>query len=314
MMRIAVMGTGGVGGYFGAKLARAGNDVTFIARGAHLAAIREHGLRVESAAGDMVLPNVTATDDVSSLAPVDVVMFCVKLWDVEEAAARIAPLLAGGGVVIAFQNGIDSPDVLRRVVGDAQVLGGVAYIAAAISAPGVIAHTGSMARLRIGAFDDRLAPRAHAFVDACQAAGIDAELASDIRRAIWEKFVFLAALSGVTALSRQPVGGIRADSDLRATFDAAMKEIVALARARDVALPDDFLPRQLRALDGLPAEMRSSMQNDLLAGRRLEAPWLCGRVAGLAREAGLAAPVNATIYAGLKPYVNGASTATETRQ
>jgi 2-dehydropantoate 2-reductase len=305
-MRIAVFGTGGVGGYFGAKLARAGNDVAFFARGAHLAAMRANGLRVESAGGDIALPNVVATDDPAALAPVDAVMFCVKLWDVEAAAALVAPLLAGGGVVIAFQNGIDSPDILRRVVGDAHVLGGVAYIAAAIGAPGVIAHTGSMARLRVGAFDERLAARAQAFVHACTAAGIDAELAIDIRRAIWEKFVFLAALSGVTALSRQPVGGIRGDADLRAAFEAAMNEIVALARARSVALPDDFLPRQMRTLDGLPAEMRSSMQNDLLSGRRLEAPWLCGRVAGLAAEAGIAAPVNATIYAGLKPYVNGA--------
>ena len=306
-MRIAVFGTGGVGGYFGAKLARAGNDVAFIARGAHLAAIRERGLRVESAGGDIVLPTVVATDDPSAIAPVDAVMFCVKLWDVEAGAKLVAPLLANGGVVIAFQNGIDSPDILRRVVGDAHVLGGVAYIAAAIWAPGVIAHTGAMARLRIGAFDDRLAARAQAFVHACTSAGIDAELASDIRRAIWEKFVFLAALSGVTALSRQPVGGIRGDPDLRAAFAAAMEEIVALARARSVALPDDFLPRQMRALDGLPAEMRSSMQNDLLSGRRLEAPWLCGRVAGLAAEAGIAAPVNATIYAGLKPYLDGAA-------
>ena len=141
---------------------------------------------------------------------------------------------------------------------------------------------------------------------ACTSAGIDAELASDIGRAIWEKFVFLAALSGVTALSRQPVGGIRGDADLRAAFESAMKEIVALARARSVALADDFLPRQMRALDGLPAEMRSSMQNDLLSGRRLEAPWLCGRVAALAADLGIAAPVNATIYAGLKPYLNGA--------
>jgi 2-dehydropantoate 2-reductase len=305
-MRIAVFGTGGVGGYFGAKLANAGNDVAFIARGAHLDAMRSEGLRIESAGGDIALRDVVATDDPSSLAPVDVVMFCVKLWDVERAATQVAPLLVKGGVVIPFQNGIDAPDILQRVVGDAHVLGGVAYIAAAIRVPGVIAHTGSMARLRVGAFDDRLVDRARAFVRACTSAGIDAELAPDIRRAIWEKFVFLTALSGVTALSRQPVGGIRGDPDLRTAFEAAMKETVALARARNVALPDDLLPRQMRAVDGLPAEMRSSMQNDLLAGRRLEAPWLCGRVARLASEAGIAAPVNATIYAGLKPFIDGA--------
>jgi 2-dehydropantoate 2-reductase len=312
-MRIAVFGTGGVGGYFGAKLTAAGNDVAFIARGAHLAAMRRDGLRVKSAGGDIAVRSVIATDDPSSLAPVDVVMLCVKLWDVEDAAAQVAPLLGRHGAVIALQNGINSPEILSRVVGDARVLGGVAYIAAAIDAPGVIVHTGSMAKLRVGAFDTALpasrgerADRASDFVRACTSAGIDAEVAPDIRRAIWEKFVFLTALSGVTALSRQPVGAVRSDPDLRAAFAAAIKETVALARAQNVALPDDFLPKQMRAIDGLPAQMRSSMQNDLLAGRRLEAPWLCGRVAELSAAAGIAAPVNATIYAGLKPFVNGA--------
>lgn len=307
-MRIAVMGTGGVGGYFGAKLAKAGNDVAFVARGAHLDAMRRQGLRIQSASGDIELRDVVATDDPSSLAPVDVVMFCVKLWDVETAAARIAPLLGARGVVIPFQNGIDSPEMLRRVLGEERVLGGVAYIAATIAAPGIVAQTGSMAKLRVGAFGDAsdCRDRARDFVRACTDAGIDAELAPDIRRALWEKFVFLTALSGVTALSRQPVGGIRGDPDLRGAFAASMHETVALARARNVALPDDFLPAQMRALDRLPAEMRSSMQNDLMAGRRLEAPWLCGRVAELSAQAGLAAPVNATIYAGLKPFVDGA--------
>ena len=312
-MRIAVFGTGGVGGYFGAKLTVAGNDVAFIARGAHLAAMRRDGLRVKSGGGDIAVRSVVATDDPSSLAPVDVVMLCVKLWAVEDAAAQVAPLLGRHGAVIALQNGIDSPEILSRVVGDARVLGGVAYIAAAIGAPGVIVHTGSMAKLRVGAFDTAVpasrgerADRASDFVRACTSAGIDAEVAPDIRRAIWEKFVFLTALSGVTALSRQPVGAVRSDPDLRAAFAAAMKETVALARAQNVALPDDFLPKQMRAIDGLPAQMHSSMQNDLLAGRRLEAPWLCGRVAELSAAAGIAAPVNATIYAGLKPFVNGA--------
>jgi 2-dehydropantoate 2-reductase len=266
----------------------------------------DNDLAIDEQAFRKHLRDVAATDDPSSLAPVDVVMFCVKLWDVERGAAQLPPLLGERGIVVAFQNGIDSPEILKRVVGDAHVVGGVAYIAAAIRAPGVIAHTGSMAKLRVGAFDERLSEGARAFVRACTTAGIDAELASDIRRAIWEKFVFLTALSGVTALSRQAVGFVRSDPDLRAAFAAAMKETVALAHARSVALPDDFLPNQMRAIDGLPAEMRSSMQNDLLAGRRLEAPWLCGRVAGLSAEAGIAAPVNATIYAGLKPYVDGA--------
>ena len=313
-MRIAVIGAGGVGGYFGAKLAQAGNDVVFVARGAHLAALRASGLRVTSAGGDVVLPRVAATDDPSTLAPADAVMFCVKLWDVEGAAAKIAPLVAHGGAVIPFQNGIDSPEILARALGAEHVLGGVAYIAAAIAAPGVIGHVGSMARLRVGAFEGAvpasrervLASKARGFVDACRAAGIDAQLAPDIRRALWEKFVFLNALAGVTCLARQPVGGIRGDPELRTVFEAAMAEGVAVARTRGVDLGDDFVSAQMRFLDGLPADMRSSMLNDLGAGHRLEAPWLCGRVAALAAEAGIAAPVNATIYAALKPYV-GAS-------
>jgi len=307
IVRIAVIGAGGVGGYFGAKLASGGHDVAFVARGAHLAAIREHGLRVESAAGDIVLRDVVATGDAASLPPVDVVMFCVKLWDAEQGAAQVQPLVARGGVVIPFQNGVDSADMLMRVLGASRVLGGVAYIAASIRSPGVVGHVGSMARLRVGAFDRSLADRAQAFVDACRAARIDAEVAPDIRRALWEKFVLLAALSGVTCLARQPVGSVRDDPDLHATFAAAMRETVAVATAQGVLLASDFVAGQLRVFDGLPAEMRSSMLNDLVAGRRLEAPWLCGRVAELAAQKGIAAPVNATIYAGLKPYLNGAA-------
>jgi 2-dehydropantoate 2-reductase len=306
-MRIAVIGAGGVGGYFGARLAQAGHEVTFVARGTHLAAMRAHGLRVESTLGDVALPRVDATDDPASLAPVDFVMFCVKLWDVERGAAQLAPLVERGGVVIPFQNGIDSVDILTRTVGK-RVLGGVAYIAASIRAPGIIAHVGTMARLRVGASDDAgLAARAQAFVDACTAAGVSAEHALDIRGALWEKFVFLNALSGLTCLARQPLGVIRADPELRATFEASMRETVAVARSQRVVLPDDFIARQLRALDTLPAEMRSSMLNDLVAGHRLEAPWLCGRVAEMAASAGLAAPVNATVYAALKPYLGGAT-------
>jgi len=305
-MRIAVIGAGGVGGYFGAKLARVGNEVAFVARGAHLAAMRATGLTVESGGGAIVLRNVAATDDPASLAPVDVVMFCVKLWDVERAAAQIAPLVSRGGVVVPFQNGIDSVPILQRQLGAASVLGGAAYIAASIRVPGIVAHVGSMARLRIGAFDDALRPKAQAFVDACRSAGIDVELAADIRRAIWEKFVFLSAFSGATCLARQPIGPIRSDSDLRATLASAMREATSVARSQGVDFPDDFVDRQMRAADGLPAEMRSSMLNDLAAGHRLEAPWLCGRVAQLAAQAGIAAPVNATMYAALKPYVDGA--------
>ena len=303
-MKIAVIGAGGVGGYFGGKLAQAGNDVTFVARGRHLDAVLGGGLRIESGLGNVVV-RAKATRDVASIGPVDVAMLCVKLWDVESTAPLLAPLVAQGGVVIPFQNGVESHEILQRVLGHEHVLGGVAYIAATIREPGVIAHTGTMARLTVGAFDPPLAPKAETFAAACQAAGIDCSVAPDIRVALWKKYVFLAAMSGWTSLARSPIGVIRSDPDLRAAMGAAMREIVAVGRARGVDVGDDFVDKQLAFMDTLPEAMRSSMLNDLTAGNRLEAPWLSGGVARMAKEAGIAAPVNATLYAALKPFVSG---------
>jgi len=305
-MRIAVIGAGGVGGYFGGRLAQAGHDVSFVARGAHLAAIRERGLVLESARGDATIANAMATDDPATLAPCDVVMFCVKLWDVEAVAQQIVPLVAKDGVVIPFQNGLESPRILARALGAQRVQGGVAYIAATIRAPGVIAHTGTMARLRIGAFPGGPADRAAVFVDACTKAGIEAENSADIERALWEKFCFLSAFSGCTCLIRQPLGAVRGDADVRRIFEAAIREGWTVGRARGVALADDYVAQQLAVSDTLPADMNSSMLNDLLAGNRLEASWLSGAVARMAAEAGLGAPVSATLYTAVKPYINGA--------
>lgn len=302
-MRIAVMGAGGVGGYFGAQFASAGHEVSLIARGAHLAALRANGLTVESAVSPVRSLPVQAVEDPAQLAPVDVVMFCVKLWDVEAAAPMIVPLLAGGGIVIPFQNGVDSHRVLMRILGPGRVAGGVAQIGAVIRAPGIITHTGTMARLRVGAFPEGPRAAVQAFADAGRSAGIAVDVVDDINRALWEKFVFLAAMSGVTALARQPIGAVRTDPDLRATLAAAMRETVAVAATQGVDFGDGFVERQMDFVDGLPAEMRSSMLNDLVAGRRLEAPWLAGAVARMAAAAGVAAPVSATIYAAMKPYV-----------
>ncbi|HYR00617.1 MAG TPA: 2-dehydropantoate 2-reductase [Casimicrobiaceae bacterium] len=304
-MRIAVMGAGGVGGYFGARLAHAGHDVAFVARGRHLLAMKERGLRVTSTLGDVHLARPVVTDDPSTLGWFDAVLFAVKLWDTESAAAAVKPLLAAGGVVVPFQNGVESIERVGAVVGPAQVMGGVAYIAAKIAEPGVVAHTGTMARLRFGTTDPAQAPVAEALLAACKGAGVEAELVSDIRKALWMKFVFLVGLSGVTAATRQPIGVIRADPDLRATFEAAMRETWSVGRARGVALPDDFVADQMRFGDGLPAEMKASMAHDLEAGNRLEAPWLSGAVARMAKEAGGEAPVNATLYAAVKPYLMG---------
>src|SRR5262252_7638754 len=204
-MRIAVMGAGGVGGYFGARLAHAGHDVAFIARGAHLAAMRERGLAVKSALGDVHLPKPTVTDDPAALGWFDVVLFAVKLWDTESAAAAIKPLLAAGGVVVPFQNGVESIERIGAVLGREAVMGGAAYIAATIAEPGVIAHTGTMARLQFGAVLPAQRDAAQELLVACKAAGIDADIPDDIREALWAKFGFLVALSGMTAATRQPI-------------------------------------------------------------------------------------------------------------
>jgi 2-dehydropantoate 2-reductase len=305
MMRIAVMAAGGVGGYFGARLAQAGHAVAFIARGRHLAAIRERGLTVRSAAGDIHLDKALASDDPSSVGAVDLVLFAVKLWDTESAAAACLPLVAGGGMVIPFQNGVESIERVSAVVGKTQVMGGAAYIAATIAEPGVIVHTGQMARLRFGPVLPAQEAPARSFLQACAEAGVDAELVADVRRVLWEKFVLLSALSGVTSATRQPIGRIRSDPDLRAVFEAAMGEAWAVGRARGIALAEDLVAQTMLLADGLPAEMKSSMLNDLVAGNRLEAPWLSGAVARMAKESALAAPVSATLYATVKPYSGG---------
>lgn len=304
-MRILVMGSGGVGGYFGARLAQAGNPVSFIARGRHLEALRSKGLTLKSALGDAQL-KVRAFQDPREAGEADVVIFAVKLWDTEGAAEQIRPV-AGRGVVIPFQNGVESIERLARVLGAERVMGGSAYIATRIAAPGVIEHTGTMARLSFGPVTPAQRAAAQSFLQACRAAGINAELADDIVRVNWEKFAFLVAVSGTTALARAPLGVVRTDPDLRWMFEQAMRETWTLARHRGVRLADDFVAKQMGFLDSLPAEMRASMLHDLEAGNRLEAPWLCGAVARMSAEAGLEAPVNRAIYAALKPFVNGSA-------
>jgi 2-dehydropantoate 2-reductase len=305
-MRIGVMGAGGVGGYFGARLAAAGHDVAFVARGRHLAAMRERGLAVKSANGDVHIARPKIAEAPATLGLADVVLFAVKLWDTETAAAAVRPLIAHGGIIVPFQNGVESIERIGAIVGREHVMGGVAYIAATIGEPGVIQHTGTMARLRFGPVTPAQQAPAEAFLAACKGAGIEAELSADIRVALWEKFVFLAAFSGLTSVARQPIGALRGDPDLRAALEAAMREAWAVGRAKGVGLTDDFVAQQMRFADGLPAEMKSSMLNDLAAGNRLEAPWLCGAVARMAAEVGIPAPVNATLFAALKPYCAGA--------
>ena len=295
-MRIAVMGTGGVGGYFGVRFALGGCDVSFIARGRHLDAIRRHGLKVESPLGDMHLATPRATDDAADIGPVDLVLFGVKLWDTETAAEAVAPLIGPETAVVSLQNGVRKDDILRNVLGERAVMGGACYIAAQIAQPGVIRHSGTMQKLVFGEYDGKRSMRAEAFLDACRQAGIEAEISADIRRTIWEKFVFLVGLSGLTTTIRKPIGPIRLNPRTRALLHDAMREVVAVGRAQGVQLAADFADNRLAFSDGLPATMTSSMHNDLERGNRLEVDGLSGDVVERGAAAGVPTPVNRVIY------------------
>lgn len=304
-MRIAIIGVGGVGGYFGGRLAAAGEDVLFVARGAHLKALQTDGLSIESANGALKNLKVNATDDVSKHGPVDVVILGVKLWDTEAALEQARPLVGPQTAVVSFQNGVESIAQIRKAFGDAAALGGTCHIAAVIGRPGVIAHTGTMARLTFGEPDGDLSPRVEALAAACGKAGFDAVASPDIKRAIWEKFVFLSTLSGMTTLARRPIGALRQDAGSWAIFRQALEETCAVARASGAALPPDHGAKAQAFGETLPAEMKSSMLGDLERGARLELPWLSGKVVKLGQQLGVSTPVHATITAGLLPFVNG---------
>jgi len=303
-MRIAVMGAGGVGGYFGGRLQQAGHEVAFVARGRHLEALRSKGLTLKSPLGDANL-KVKASENPAEFGTADVVLFAVKLWDTESAAERIRPLLGNGGVVIPFQNGVESIARLGKVLGAERVMGGAAYIAARIGEPGTIVQTGPIARLRFGTTLPAQRKAAETFLAACKDAKIDAELADDIERVLWEKFVLLVAISATTAITRKAIGAVRTDPDLRWLLETVMRETWAVGRKRGVKLADDQVAKTLAQADAFTPDMRASMAADLEAGGRLEAPWLSGAVARMAREAGVDATANRAIYAALKPYIDG---------
>lgn len=304
-MKIIVMGSGGVGGYFGGRLAAAGNEVTFVARGAHLQALRSSGLNVRSPRGDLHLAEVRAVETIAQAGLADLVMVGVKLWDTESIAPSLRPLAERGAAIVSFQNGVQKDDVLRKHVPPDAVMGGVCYIAATIAEPGVIAHTGNMQRLVFGEYGGQASARALAFLAACREAGIDADCSDSIERLIWEKFVFLVGLSGTTSMFGQAIGPIRADATMRSTLLDAMREVVAVGRAKGVPLQAEFAQDRLAFCDTLPAAMTSSMQNDLARGNRLEVPWLSGAVVELGQRLGIATPVNRAIGDALAPFANG---------
>jgi 2-dehydropantoate 2-reductase len=304
-MRIAVLGSGGVGGYFGGRLAAAGSEVTFIARGAHLDAIRRHGLRLISALGDAHIVQAHAVETIADVGQVDLVIVAVKLWDTEEIAPSLRPLAERGVAIVSFQNGVQKDELLRKHIPAETVMGGVCYIAATIAEPGVIRHTGTMQRLVFGEYNSTKSDRGEAFLKACLQAGIDAEFTDAIERQIWEKFVFLVGLSGATSITRQSIGPIRKNAQTRSLLLDAMREVVAVGKAKGVPLAADFAENRLVFCDTLPAAMTSSMQTDLERGNRLELPWLSGGVVELGAALGVSTPVNRVISDALALYSQG---------
>ncbi len=305
-MRIAVVGAGGVGGGFGAALAKAGADVTFIARGAHLAAMKSAGLKILSPRGDIHLVPTQATDNPADIGKVDVVLFCVKLWDVESAGERIKPLIGPDTAVIPLQNGIDAAERLIPILGEKAVMGGVAQISASIVEPGVVRQVGTFMRMVFGELDGSRSKRGEDLHALCLKAGFDATLSEQILTELWMKFVLLATNASITALTRQPLGKLRDDPDIRPVFIAAHQEVIDVGRARGVALPSDALQKILEFNGHAPPTMKASMALDLERGNRLELPWLGGKVAELGLKLGVATPTHSMMYAILKPYVMGA--------
>jgi 2-dehydropantoate 2-reductase len=296
-MRIAMMGSGGVGGFFGGRLAHVGCDVTFIARGAHLEAMRSRGLTLASTGhGEIQVPRVQATDDPATVGPVDLVILSVKLWDTEAAARAIAPMVGPQTGVLSLQNGVVKDDILRRFYSPSQVMGGVGYVATYISKPGVIHQTGTMQRIVVGEYDGTASVRARYLHDALVRAGVTAELSADIRRSLWEKYVFLVGLSGSTATMRRPLGDIRGDARAREFLHELMRETVRVGRAHGVALPEDYADQRLAFADTLPRDMTSSMHHDLDRGNRLEVEWLSGGVVSLGAEKSVPTPCNRAVW------------------
>jgi 2-dehydropantoate 2-reductase len=307
-MKIAIIGSGGVGGYFGARLAASGQDIIFVARSAHLDAMKKNGLRVVSALGDLHLPKVKATGDTKIIGPVDVVVIAVKLWSTEEAAQSAKPLIGPNTVAVSFQNGVVAVDTLLPILGKEHVMGGVANIAALIEEAGVIRHNGTMANLFFGELDGKPSDRSQAFCEACKKANINTELVADVHFAIWEKFTRLVTMSAMTALTRLPIGPLRGDPDTRELMTQVMSEVVAIGRAKGAKFPPSIVEEQMVKIDSYPEGMVASMYGDLRRGNRLELPWLSGTVAKLGDELGIPTPANHFVYAALKHYANGRPT------
>jgi 2-dehydropantoate 2-reductase len=305
-VRIAILGSGGVGGYFGGRLAEAGADIVFLARGAHLEAMRARGLRIDSPKGNLHLRRVNAESDPTAVGAVDIVFFAVKLYDTEGALALLPPLLGPRTIVIGFQNGVETIGNLSRAVGASRTAGGVSYVSAVIAEPGVIRHT-AMDHLIFGMPDGSASPPLEALLDVCRRAAFQTTLSTDINVEIWTKFARLSVFSGLTAVTRCPIGVIVNDPDLLEMLRAAVRETLAVAQAKGINVPRTIDDDVTIAYKALPPQAKASMLEDLERGRRIELPWLSGAVVRLGHELGVPTPIHGFITTVLKPYVNGRS-------
>ncbi len=308
-MKIAMVGAGGVGGYFGAGLARGGGDVHFIARGAHLAAMREHGLRIEGQGEPVVLAKIQATDDPAAIGTADLVVIGVKLWDTAATLEQVRPLIGPATTLVSFQNGVTKSDLLRERFPAAHVMDGVAYVATTIERPGVIRRTGPLERLVFGEIAGGSSPVGEKLLEIALKGGINAELSADVRREVWQKFVFLIGLSATTSSMRSRIGPIRTNPLTRAFLLDVMREVVAVGRAQGVGLAEDYAEQRLAFADAVAADMTSSMHHDLERGNRLELPWLSGAVVELGAKAGVPTPLNRAVRDILTLHAGGSQSA-----
>jgi len=301
-MRIAVFGTGGVGGYFGGRLAQAGEEVVFIARGAHLQALQNRGLRVDSLQGDFKLPPLQATDDPGQVGVVDMVLVGVKAWQVAEAAEAMRPLMGSETVVVPLQNGVEAPAQLAAVLGERPVLGGFCRIVSFMVEPGYIRQAGGDAYIAFGELDSRPSQRAERLRRAfARAAGVKVEIPADIQAAMWGKFLSICAWSGLGAVTRAPAGVWRSLPETRQMWQQGLREVWAVAQARQIALAEAVIDQTIAYVDALPPAATASMQRDIMSGRPSELEAQSGAVVRLGRQAGVETPVHAFIYHSLLP-------------
>jgi 2-dehydropantoate 2-reductase len=301
LMRIAVVGAGGVGGYFGGRLAHAGIDTTFIVRGETLQALRVAGLRVESINGDFTVDRVQATDDPATVGPVDAILMTVKAWQIEEAAARLAPMIGADTAVVPLENGIDAPEILSAIVGREHVLGGLSGIVSYVVARGHIRHAATEPFVMFGELDNRPSARTARLRDTFLRAGVKADIPADIHRAMWSKLLFITTLSGIGALTRVPVGVWRAMPEVRLAADLSLREVAAVAKARGVDLGPAAIDTTWARYDGLAGSSTSSLQRDVMEGKPSELEAQLGAVVRLGKEAGVPTPVTELLYQCLLP-------------